>query len=101
MNPEIEKLVKLAVADGEITETERAVILRKAEKLGEDIDEVELILGGELALQKKKQKQIIKASLIRKESLKNVLRAVPLCRHLVLNVQIVDLNLDNQKQLNR
>lgn len=52
MNPEIEKLIKLAVADGEITENEKAVIIRKAEKLGEDIDEVELILNGELALKK-------------------------------------------------
>jgi len=36
MHPEIEKLIKLAVADGEITEKERAVIMRKAEKLGEE-----------------------------------------------------------------
>jgi|WetSurMetagenome_2_1015567.scaffolds.fasta_scaffold00156_15 hypothetical protein len=54
MNPEIEKLIKLAIADGEITEKERAAILRKAEKLGEDKDEVELILDGELAVTKRK-----------------------------------------------
>ena len=53
MHPEIEKLIQLAIADGEITEKERAVIMRKAEKLGEDIDEVEMILDGELALFKK------------------------------------------------
>jgi predicted RNA-binding Zn-ribbon protein involved in translation (DUF1610 family) len=53
MNPEIERLIKLAIADGEITEKERAVIMRKAESLGEDKDEVELILEGELALFKK------------------------------------------------
>jgi predicted RNA-binding Zn-ribbon protein involved in translation (DUF1610 family) len=56
MNPEIEKLIKLAIADGEITEKERAVIIRKAEKLGEDFDEVELILDGEFALLKKEQR---------------------------------------------
>lgn len=63
MHPEIEKLIKFAIADGEITEKERAVILRKAEKLGEDIDEVEMILNGELALIKKElniENQLIK-----------------------------------------
>jgi ribosomal protein L34E len=55
MHPEIEKLIKLAIADGEITEKERAVILRKATTLGEDIDEVEMVLDGELALLKKEQ----------------------------------------------
>ena len=44
MNPEIEKLIDLAIADGEITDKERSVILKKAEKLGEDPDEVEMIL---------------------------------------------------------
>jgi len=56
MNPEIEKLIKLAVADGAITDKERTAILRKAEKLGEDKDEVELILDGELAVAKRGQK---------------------------------------------
>ncbi|HBZ19733.1 MAG TPA: hypothetical protein DEO60_01280 [Bacteroidales bacterium] len=53
MQPEIENLIRLAIADGEITEKERSIILRKAEKLGEDKDEVELILDGELTLIKK------------------------------------------------
>lgn len=46
MNPEIEKLIDLALADGEITDKERSVILKKAEKLDEDPDEVEMILDG-------------------------------------------------------
>ncbi len=49
MHPEIEKLIDLALADGQITDKERAIILRKAEKLGEDIDEVEMILEGKLS----------------------------------------------------
>lgn len=55
MHPEIEKLIQLAIAEGVITDKERAIILQKAEKLGEDKDEVELILDGELALAKQKQ----------------------------------------------
>ena len=34
MHPEIEKLIDLALADGQITEKERNVILKKAAELG-------------------------------------------------------------------
>lgn len=44
MNSEIEKLINLAIADGQITEKERSVILKKATQLGIDADEVEIIL---------------------------------------------------------
>lgn len=53
MNPEIEKLIDLALADGEITDKERLVILKKAVKLGEDPDEVEMILDARLHESKK------------------------------------------------
>ncbi len=53
MHPEIEKLIQLAIAEGEITEKNRSIILNKAEKLGEEKDEVELIMDGELALLRK------------------------------------------------
>jgi hypothetical protein len=46
MNPEIEKLIDLALKDGQITEKEREIILRKAETLGLDKDEIEMILEG-------------------------------------------------------
>lgn len=55
MNLEIEKLIDIALADGEVTEKERAIILRKAEYLGEDKDEVEMILDGKIALLRKEQ----------------------------------------------
>lgn len=48
MKTEIENLINMAIADGEVTEKERTIILRKAEALGEDIDEVEMILDGRL-----------------------------------------------------
>jgi hypothetical protein len=53
MNPEIENLINMALADGEVTEKERGIILRKAEALGIDRDEVEMILDGKIALQKR------------------------------------------------
>ena len=55
MHPEIDNLINMALADGEVTEKERAVILRKAESLGIDKDEVEMILDGKIAMMKKEQ----------------------------------------------
>lgn len=50
MNPEIEKLIDYAIVDGVISEKERALLLRKAEKLGEYPDEVEMILDAKLVM---------------------------------------------------
>ena len=55
MNPEIENLINMALADGEVTEKERAIILRKAESLGIDMDEVEMILDGRIELIRKEK----------------------------------------------
>jgi hypothetical protein len=48
MHPEIEKLIDLAIADGQITDKERNVILKKAADFGVDSDEVEMVLDGKL-----------------------------------------------------
>jgi hypothetical protein len=48
MHSEIEKLIGLAIADGQITDKERNVILKKAAELGVDADEVEMLLDGRL-----------------------------------------------------
>jgi hypothetical protein len=60
MNPEIEKLIDFAIADGQITEKERKVILNKAIEFGVDVDEVEMILDAKLfqiEVDKPKQKE--------------------------------------------
>jgi hypothetical protein len=48
MNKDIETLIELALADGNITDEERAVILRKAMELGVERDEAEMIIEGRL-----------------------------------------------------
>ena len=48
MHPEIEKLIDLIIIDGQITEKERNVILKKAAEFGVDADEVEITLNGRL-----------------------------------------------------
>jgi len=60
MHPEIENLIEMALADGVVTEKERAIILRKSESLGEDKDEIELILDGKIAqLKKEKEAKVL------------------------------------------
>jgi predicted RNA-binding Zn-ribbon protein involved in translation (DUF1610 family) len=44
MHPDIEKLINIARESGELTDKHKEIILRKAEKLGEDVDEVEMLL---------------------------------------------------------
>ena len=66
MHPEIEKLIDLAIADGQITEKERNVILKKAIELGIDADEVEMVLDGKLhQLEANKPKQKEKVGTIK------------------------------------
>ena len=48
MNQEIEQLIELALADGQLTEKERTVIINKAKSLGIVQDEVEMIIEGKL-----------------------------------------------------
>ena len=55
MHPEIENLINMALADDEVTDKERAIILRKAESLGLDKDEVEMVLDGKISLMMKEK----------------------------------------------
>ena len=75
MNSEIENLINMALADGEVTEKERGIILRKAEEIGLDRDEVEMILDGKIALQKKE----LDNSQLSKENLSNKAGSIKKC----------------------
>ena len=72
MHPEIDKLIEMALADGQVTDKKREIILRKAEKLGLDIDELEMYLEneiGKISLDLKKDSVI--SSSKNDESIKN------------------------------
>lgn len=49
MNPEIKKLIDMALSDGVLSSKEREIILRKAKSLGEDVDEIEIFLENQLS----------------------------------------------------
>lgn len=56
MHKELEELMNLTLAKGYVTEKEKEILCRKAEKLGEDVDEFTLILENNiLALSPKEQ----------------------------------------------
>jgi hypothetical protein len=59
MNPELENLINMALADGKVTDKERQVIFRKAIELGISQDEIELVLDSKLY---EKQKKLSKES---------------------------------------
>lgn len=44
MHPELERLIDLALADGVLSDKERQVLYRKAQELGVDMDEFEMVL---------------------------------------------------------
>jgi DnaJ-domain-containing protein 1 len=53
MSPELEKYIDLALVDGVLTDKERQVLKRKAQELGVDQDEFEMVLESKLHLAQK------------------------------------------------
>ena len=53
LTPELEQLIQYALADGVLTDKERAVLMKKAEAAGVDLDEFEMILEAKLHEAKK------------------------------------------------
>jgi hypothetical protein len=57
MHKDIENLIDLALVDGQISEKEKQVLFKKAQDLGIDLDEFELILNGKIQLKNKENNQ--------------------------------------------
>ncbi len=63
-NERIEALIRVAIADGKLTDKEKQILFRKAEAMGIDLDEFEMVLEGRLAevqkaeAQQKHQRQV-------------------------------------------
>jgi len=47
-NEELEKLIEMALMDGELTEKEKQILFKKAESFGVDLDEFEMVLDAKL-----------------------------------------------------
>ena len=59
LTPELEQLIQYALEDGELTEKERSVLMRKAQEAGVDLDEFEMILNGKLRDAKKAASAVV------------------------------------------
>ncbi len=57
MNPELERLIDFALADGILTDKEKEILYKKAKGLDVDIDEFEMILNGKLHIKQKEMQQ--------------------------------------------
>ena len=55
-NEELEKLIEMALMDGELTEKEKQILFKKAEKFGVDLDEFEMVLDAKLFEKQKDSK---------------------------------------------
>jgi len=47
-NEQLEKLIEMALIDGDLTEKEKQILFKKAEELGVDLDEFEMVLEAKL-----------------------------------------------------
>lgn len=60
-NEQLEKLIELALADGELTEKEKQVLFKKAASFGVDLDEFEMVLDAQLHLKQQSDKAVSSA----------------------------------------
>ena len=60
-NEQIENLINLALADGELSEKEKQILFKKAEAAGIDLDEFEMVLDAKLFEKQKSDKPVTAA----------------------------------------
>lgn len=56
-NPQLEKLIDIAFADGVLTEKEKQILFKKAQAMGIDLDEFEMVLDAKLVILQNKEKE--------------------------------------------
>lgn len=57
-NEQLEKLIEMALVDGELTEKEKQILFKKAEAFGVDLDEFEMVLQAKLFEKQKNNKPV-------------------------------------------
>ena len=105
-NEQIENLINLALADGELTEKEKQVLFKKAEAAGIDLDEFEMVLEGKLQSLKGKS---LKDNMIKcpscGEPISGLVNVCPSCNYVIENkgsndkIKLQDLVLDIEDDL--
>jgi len=75
-NEQLEKLIDIALMDGEITEKEKQILFKKAELLGIDVDEFEMVLDAKL-------NNTLKANTTKANAAKEAVQKCPSCGEIV------------------
>jgi hypothetical protein len=57
-NEQLEKLIEMALMDGELTEKEKQILFKKAEAFGVDLDEFEMVLEAKLFEKQQSNKKV-------------------------------------------
>ena len=88
-NEQLEKLIEMALMDGELTEKEKQVLFKKAEGLGVDLDEFEMVLDARLFEKKKNMEKDAPAAPAAPKSDKfGDIKKCPACGGMVESFQI-------------
>ena len=106
-NEQLEQLIDAALADGVLTEKEKQVLFKKAQSMGIDLDEFEMVLDARLVKTQNEEKEKAAASAPRSNKFGDV-RKCPVCGAIAQAYQAkcpecgyefsnVDANLSSQK----
>ena len=85
-NPELEGLIDAALADGMLTEKEKQILFKKAQAMGVDLDEFEMVLDARLVKLKKAEQEKAASSAPKSNKLGDV-KKCPACGAMVQSYQ--------------
>lgn len=83
---QIENLISAALADGMLTEKEKQILFKRAQSMGIDLDEFEMVLDSRLATMNKEQKEKSEASAPKSDKFGDV-RKCPACGAILQSFQ--------------
>ena len=78
-NEQLENLIEMALVDGQITDKERSVLIKKAESFGIDLDEFEMVLDARLFEKQKTNSETTKVSSSNKSDKHGDVKKCPAC----------------------
>ena len=85
-NEQIESLVKAALADGVLTEKEKQILFKKAESMGIDLDEFEMVLDARVVELQKAEKEKAEKSAPKSNKVGDI-RKCPACGAMIQSYQ--------------
>jgi len=86
-NENLEKLMEMALMDGELTEKEKQVLFKKAEAMGVDLDEFEMVLEAKLFEKQQSLQQTTQTTAAPKSDKFGEVKKCPACGAMVQSFQ--------------